>query len=96
MHIQVFVRCVDKKAKAILAQLGAGSLKYKGLTCCSTVASGLLKRETETGRARNLDPPRSYRQNKTILAHFNNVSPLIHFLLQRTKTNKQHFTFTTY
>lgn len=34
-----------------------GALKV--LTCCSTVASGLLKRETDTGRASILDPPRS-------------------------------------
>lgn len=36
----------------------------KGLACFSTVASGLLKTETETGRARTLDPPRSYKEKK--------------------------------
>lgn len=34
----------------------------EGLTCCSLLASGLLKTETETGRARTLDPPRSCKR----------------------------------
>lgn len=48
-----------------------------GLACFSTVASGLLKTETETGRARTLEPPRSYMKKKNRNRFLTYVTPLV-------------------